>query len=271
MHWPSVTFGHLNTPFLYSNEILNEASFDKLTLLLYIDRLHQLDREIGRFISYLKETDQYENTLLIITGDHGSYLSPWGYKERYAFYERRIRVPLIIKFPNWTINKPEITNKPQQATISIMPTVLNTLGLGLPEYFQSLPQTNMALNGISITETLMHPKKEDYAITMISDEIKYVMFSKINWKNYTIDSIEDERLYLIDIKTGFVNENQEVAHKNELIVKKFRILAINFLEKNLDFQNQYPATNFRTGEIGWEPSQSGFFKKNISKLKKAIF
>ncbi len=69
----------------------------------YKKSLNAVDLEFGKLMNFLKNTNKYENTLIILTSDHGQAL-----KEPYRFpyyghgnflYNEIIEVPLIIKFP----------------------------------------------------------------------------------------------------------------------------------------------------------------------------
>ena len=119
LHWPSIIFSHPRTPHIYSSDVLIEASHKEQTLLQYMERLNQVDLQIGELISYLKNTGQYDNTQLLITGDHGSFIPPWGFKERYAFYEKHIRVPFISKVPNWSSLAPKVIETPFNASTNM--------------------------------------------------------------------------------------------------------------------------------------------------------
>ncbi len=271
LHWrPTIKFGHNLSPWLYSSDLLEETSRDEQTLNLYIERMTQLDRQMEEIIHYLKKTDQYENTLILLTGDHGAFLLPWGFGERYPFYERRIRTPLIIKWPKWAERETGEIKKPHMASLCITDTVLSSLKISKPDYFYNLPQHDAAFKDIAITETVTHPKRDDYAISLISDPYKYVLFLKVNWKEYSIKEIEGERLYPINMDTGHVNEDSDIALENKKVTEKMRAMALKFLERNMKFQQQFPPKSFRTGEVDWEP-KSHIIKKGLSKIKETFF
>lgn len=66
----------------------------------YYGTITQIDDQIGRILSRLKEKGLYEDTLIVYTSDHGEYL---GYhhlllKGNYL-YEPLAKIPLIIKYP----------------------------------------------------------------------------------------------------------------------------------------------------------------------------
>ncbi len=84
------------------------------------------DQELGRFFSFLKSTDLYNSTLLVLTSDHGEGLGEHQEKEHGFFiYNSSVHVPLIVKFP--------AGYAPQQRSVA---SVVNTVDIA-PAVVQS--------------------------------------------------------------------------------------------------------------------------------------
>jgi hypothetical protein len=68
---------------------------------LYAMEVETVDREIGRVLSWLKDHELYDKTLLIVTSDHGESLGEHNYYYDHTqyLYEQMLRVPLIIRCP----------------------------------------------------------------------------------------------------------------------------------------------------------------------------
>jgi len=67
----------------------------------YVKNLTKLDFYFGELIKYLKEIKEYDNTLIIVTSDHGQALKEKNYYGHGIFlYNEIIEVPLIVKFPD---------------------------------------------------------------------------------------------------------------------------------------------------------------------------
>ena len=116
----------------------------------------------------------------------------------------------------------------------------------------------------------MHQGKQDYEISIISELYKYVMFAKVDWKKLDLIEVEGERLFPIDPITGHVDENLDIAVEENPELKARRGEAIQFLEGNLQFQKQFPITNYRTHKIGWEPRKRGIIAHNLRRLKRIV-
>ena len=66
----------------------------------YLKEVEILDSYIGKLINYLKNINQYDNSLIIVTSDHGQALKEKNFIGHCVFlYNELIEVPLIIKYP----------------------------------------------------------------------------------------------------------------------------------------------------------------------------
>ncbi len=94
-----------------------------------------VDTQIGKIITTLKEEKIYDNTILIITSDHGESLTEHGiYFDHHGLYDETITVPLIIKFPH--MNHKKIDALIQH--IDIVPSILDYLNLSYEENFDGM-------------------------------------------------------------------------------------------------------------------------------------
>ncbi len=67
----------------------------KKNIAHYHANVHLIDQEIGRIVEALQELGRYEDTLIIITSDHGDTLGEHGIWGKNLLYEDCARVPLI--------------------------------------------------------------------------------------------------------------------------------------------------------------------------------
>ncbi len=100
---------------------------------LYKGELIEVDKLVGEIFNSLKKQDLWENSLIILTSDHGEELYE---HNRFFFhypsvYSSVLHIPLIVKFPN---NK--FKGKIVRANVSIldiMPTILDIINSPLEE------------------------------------------------------------------------------------------------------------------------------------------
>lgn len=96
------------------------------------------DAHIGRLLDWLRDTGLYENTMIVLTGDHGEeFFEHGGWWHGTTLYEEQIHIPLIIKPGNLALAG-TIVNRPVRH-IDIAPTVLDSIGEGIPKIWQGSP------------------------------------------------------------------------------------------------------------------------------------
>lgn len=65
----------------------------------YYASVTYVDAQVGRLISSLKLFDLYDNTIIVLWGDHGYHLGDHGLWGKYTNFENATRVPLLIRVP----------------------------------------------------------------------------------------------------------------------------------------------------------------------------
>ena len=105
----------------------------------YYGMITQVDDQIGRLIAHLKETGEYDHTLIIFTCDHGEMLGDhwlWG---KPGYFDEAYHIPLIIRDPRREADggRGRIVGEFTEA-IDLMPTILDWLGLELPASMRRL-------------------------------------------------------------------------------------------------------------------------------------
>ena len=92
------------------------------------------DEQVGRLLRFLKEKGIYQNTVIVLCGDHGESLGEHGEKTHGFFiYNATMHVPLIIRLPE---NAAAGTVANPVSLVDLMPTILDTVGLNIPPQVQ---------------------------------------------------------------------------------------------------------------------------------------
>lgn len=101
----------------------------------YYAMIQQIDYQLGGIIEALKETDQYENTMIIFMSDHGELLGDHGliYKGC-RFFEGLVHVPLIISWPGRSLSG--VSSDALVELVDLAPTLLDAAGFAIPYYIQ---------------------------------------------------------------------------------------------------------------------------------------
>ena len=96
---------------------LNDREYAKAGYQKYLKRylrcVKGVDDSVKRIMDYLKETGEFENTIIIYTGDQGFFLGEHDLMDKRWMYEEAFRMPLLVRYPklikpgstnNWLIN-----------------------------------------------------------------------------------------------------------------------------------------------------------------------
>lgn len=111
---------------------------------LYDADVALVDRELGRLFDHLRDSGRLEDTLVIVTADHGELLGKGeGVTHGITLLEPEILVPLILRWPGGAAGN---TRVPAPiSTIQVAPTILEALNL--PVFDTDLPGLQGLLKG----------------------------------------------------------------------------------------------------------------------------
>jgi arylsulfatase A-like enzyme len=100
----------------------------------FLGTLKAQDDNIGRLLDYLDRSGVAENTIVVYTSDHGSFLGEHGLFDKRFMYEQSIRVPWMIRYPGIA----EKGSKTEKWSINIdnAPTILDLVNLPVPDDMQ---------------------------------------------------------------------------------------------------------------------------------------
>ena len=98
----------------------------KLNIAGYYEHIEAMDAQIGRVLEHLKETGEYDNTIVIYLSDHGDMLGSHGMVDKQIYYEESAHIPFIVKWSG------HVAPGPRSQLIGIediSPTLLGMIGL----------------------------------------------------------------------------------------------------------------------------------------------
>ena len=101
----------------------------------YMGLIKQCDDQIGRLLAYLEDTGALEETMIILTSDHGDYLGDHWMGEKDLFHAPSVKVPLIIYDPGKNANSTRgtICDALVEA-IDVTATIIDASGGVVPEH-----------------------------------------------------------------------------------------------------------------------------------------
>ena len=186
------------------SEAVNKDSISSI----YREMVEVMDEGVGRIIQILKETGQYENTIVLFISDNGANTygnngDLKGYKG--GVYEGGSRVPAIFSYPG--IIKKGMVNKQIILTIDLLPTLLDFIG-------QKPSAAN--IDGISIKENLIHQVKLPQRDVFFAFKNKSFIRSR-DWKLVRIENEKDDIIELYNLSNDIKEKNDVSSVKPELV------------------------------------------------------
>ena len=99
----------------------------------YYGDMTWLDEEVGATLRELERTGQAENTIVIVTTEHGDQMLEHGLLGKNVFFEDSVRIPLLVSWPGRI--RPGVYSDLVE-TVDVLPTVLDLCGLPVPDHVQ---------------------------------------------------------------------------------------------------------------------------------------
>lgn len=203
--------GFANIPAEYHNAIMyysvvasDPSEPDLLELSnSYDNGVFYVDSLFSEFLDELKQYGLLENTIIIITADHGEELFEHGGVDHSNFYDHTISVPLIINLPGLQ-KKVEVKELAQ--SVDILPTTLNLLGI--------MPLKN--LQGKNLLQILENKKETNEYVFGYSFGNMYVRSKK--WKYMVHNDGREELYYLVNDPL----EQNNLINKRSIVINKYR-------------------------------------------------
>jgi arylsulfatase A-like enzyme len=160
---------------------LTDAELDYIRAL-YDSEIALSDEHIGRFLRRLRELDLYDDSLIVITGDHGEeFLERSTIGHGNHLHAESIRVPLIVKPPGWKQGR--VVRTPV-SLIDVGRTVCALSGVEWP----------IDTLGRGRTLPLLDAKSEEgHAVISELEKARSIIVGR--WKLLTADWLGDARLY----------------------------------------------------------------------------
>jgi arylsulfatase A-like enzyme len=159
---------------------------------LYKAAIDYVDDQIHRLVACLKRTGRYDDTLIVVTSDHGEMFGEHGvYGKPPRMFEELLRVPLVV------VNGPaglEETKNDLVSLIDVPPLIHDSVGLEIPDAYAGRLPYSSGQREYVLAE---HEIEGDPVIGVRSDSMTYEYDSFIG----------EERTYEVTDDTAFPNDD----------------------------------------------------------------
>src|SRR5690606_24458066 len=99
----------------------------------YYGMVTEVDAQLGRLINRLKAWQLYDDTLIVVTSDHGEMLGDHWVLGKECAFEQAYNIPLIVRDPSVEADATRgahVTHFTE--AVDLMPTILQWAGAGIP-------------------------------------------------------------------------------------------------------------------------------------------
>ena len=177
----------------------------KTLIHAYYACVSYVDSQIGRVLDTLDELGLADDTIVILTSDHGFSLGEHNRWSKHSLFKTEMQVPLFIRVPNLT--KPS-RSRSFAELVDLYPTLIELIGLNEP----------YPLDGESLVNVLKNPKSNTkntaYSRYIHGDAFLSDRYFYSEWKYRKGGQILDRMLY--DHRKDSLEMNN-LSHKQEYL------------------------------------------------------
>ena len=106
----------------------------------YFGMISEVDAQLGRVWAELRRRNEWDETLIIVTADHGEQLGDHGLIEKLGFFEQSYHILGIVRDPRHPGVHGTVVDEFTE-NIDIFPTVCDAIGIDVPAQCDGLPLT----------------------------------------------------------------------------------------------------------------------------------
>ncbi|MEN8154187.1 MAG: sulfatase-like hydrolase/transferase [Acidobacteriota bacterium] len=221
----------------------------------YSGEVAYVDAELGKFFNFLRQSGEFEKTIIILTADHGEALGEKGEETHsYFAYNNTIHIPYIIYVPGTSGRK---INR-NVSHIDIFPSICDLTGIDIPDHIQ----------GRSLLPLIRKDKIKE----------KYIYFESLSpylnrgWAPLTGFIYGEDKFIDLPIRE-FYDLGVDLKENNNIITEKNGgnlKYKLDKLKKNLTSKDKPERSDSLDSETQKKLKSLGYFTGSSSKKKKVF-
>lgn len=214
----------------------------KIDEAAYLGEVAYVDEQIGKLLTFLKQTGLYQNSIILVASDHGEeFVNDWGRPIGHGrtLFQTQLHVPFLCVYPSKIPAGSRIAQTLE--TVDIFPTLLELAGL----------ETKQTISGESFASLLTASQSHYTKTDAVAEGIRRGEERKCLIQNpfklvYFRDS---DRTFLYNIQSD-PNELQDIAKDHPDIVQSMK----QHLFERLDMKEPvvHPLQVVALGQDGWD-------------------
>ncbi len=163
----------------------------------YYGLISEVDVQIGRIVQYLKDAGIYDNTIIVLTSDHGEMAGDHYQFGKLGYFDQAYHIPLIVRMPGAAGAGRQVSAFTE--SVDVVPSLLDVLGGAIPRAVDGYslrsfleggePDTwrdaahwefDFRELGSNLPEQRLGIDSDDCALSVIRDDrFKYVHFTSL--------------------------------------------------------------------------------------------
>jgi arylsulfatase A-like enzyme len=164
----------------------------------YDGELAYTDEHIGRILDWLRDRSLYDNTLVILTGDHGECFAEHGLLDHgFSMHEPEISVPLLVKLPH---SQPKGRRGDAVQQVDILPTALRVLGLPVPAAVQGRSVLTPMQRDVFVEKYMFSDDLVRHARAIRRNDLKLIVSSDGREELYNLAEDPGELVNLVEAR-----------------------------------------------------------------------
>ncbi|MGO4908373.1 alkaline phosphatase family protein [Pseudorhodobacter sp. W20_MBD10_FR17] len=239
------------------SETFSRDGVREVVLPAYMGLIKQIDDHLGQLFDWLEKTNKMDQTMIVVTSDHGDYLGDHWMGEKELFHEQSVRVPMIIFDP-----RPEADATRGTASdafveaIDLVPTFMEAAGAP-PQYHR--------LEGHSLMPLLQGATPDDWrddafseidyafytarqALDLGASDARAYMLRTDEWKYVHFKGFPPQLFNLIEDPDEFNDLGRDPAHESIRQTMHRRLTDRLINRKNRTAMTDEQVINMRTKE-----------------------
>lgn len=208
-------------PLHYFQEGLSQESLN-LARRFYDEDIAYADAEFGRLYDLLERSGALDNTILIVTSDHGEMFERGIFTHVTAtMYEPLLHIPLLIHLPGQT-ERQDIHDL--TSAVDLLPTLLNACGQPvppgcagevLPGFLDAAPTSARSIYALESKSSPKNDPTRAFTIAQLKDRYKLVYYKYPDYSDvYELYDLLDDPEELVNLYSP--TDSIASAMKNEL-------------------------------------------------------
>lgn len=168
---------------------------------LYDGAITYTDAQVGRILDTLRRTGQEENTLVVVTADHGEGLGEHKiYFDHFGIHQEEIHVPLIFYCPRYPWSGRIVDSL--AAHVDIVPTILDSLNLPIPGHLEGYSLVPaMKGEGEARPQAIYLQMHDGYAVGLMTPRQQFIQYLQASPTPPFLFKFKENDLELYDLVT----------------------------------------------------------------------